>query len=368
MSSINMLKDPSVPTMYQRIAYDTSLLDDQYIDERDESKIDIAHRDYVIDLLKIEAFVRRTLSSKQDAFTMGKSKFGTNKLYSHPLSKYFTLVINLFERVSPEYEYSAHVELFFQCCFALKLGKEWFRDPLACSSQPKLQYQLFNELIDLIRTESKKPEFKAKIAAKKYKPERRQRSAEEAINKAFRIYSRLQVLRIDFSYQYEHAKNISAEDAKADLQHFLHNRRSKPRLFAKCVFYLWKLEWGPEKGYHFHLIFFYKGRDIWKDAYWAFQIGEYWRDVITKGKGCFFNCNASKDKYHRLGIGLIDRADLLKRKILLEDVVGYLTKTDQYLRAVRLGNDRCFGKGVPRKKSNAGRPRDDDDELRKEPE
>ncbi len=48
---------------------------------------------------------------------------------------------------------------------------------------------------------------------------------------------------------------------------------------------------------------------------------------------------------------------LEKRKVLLENVVGYLTKTEQFLRATRLGKGKLFGHGEVKKKSPAGKPR-----------
>ena len=65
--------------------------------------------------------------------------------------------------------------------------------------------------------------------------------------------------------------------------------------------------------------------------------------------------------YKRYGIGMIEIDNIAKRKILLDDVVNYLTKTEQQLRprALESENDRLFVMGVmPRERvSKAGRPR-----------
>ena len=354
--------EPAISEMYSRIAYDTSCLANEGVNGDESSVFDMTHRDYVLELLRVEELVRSILLSDLPPFRMKEGRLGICRLERLPLAKYFRSVIELFELATPEYEYSAHVDLFFRCCFELGLGKEWFSDPLGNTSRSIRQYELFNDLVELIRIESKRPVFRSKMYSQTDKPKKRLISAGEYIDELFEVSSKIQVLRIDFSYQYDVAGDVTAEDAKADLQHLLNNRRNKPSLFKNNIGYIWKLEWGPDKGYHFHLIFFYKGREVWKDAYWAGLIGEYWKDRITEGRGIYFNCNASKDKYHRLGIGMIDRKDLAKRKILLDDVVGYFTKTDQFLRAVRLGKGDCFGKGEPPQKSNAGRPRDNDGE------
>ena len=362
MSTTASHVEPTVCETYSRIAYDTSFLDNEEINGEAQIAFGMSHRDYVLELLRVEELVRSILSSNLPAFEMKAGGFGILRLDRLPLSKYFMSVDELIKLSTPLYEYSAHVDLFFTCCSKLELGKEWLRDPIGYTSRPVKQYELFNELIDSIRKESKSKEFRAKVYSQKIKTKHRLVSAGEYIDELFMVSSKLQVLRIDLSYQYDKSSDITVENAKEDLQHLLNNRRNKPLLFKNNIGYIWKLEWGPDKGYHFHLIFFYKGRELWKDAYWAGLIGEYWKHRITKGRGTYFNCNASKDKYHRLGIGMIDRKDMAKRKILLDDVVGYFAKTDQFLRAVTLGKGDCFGKGEPPQKSSAGRPRDDENE------
>lgn len=85
------------------------------------------------------------------------------------------------------------------------------------------------------------------------------------------------------------------------------------------------------------------------------------RSSVTEGEGIGFNCNEEKEQYQRLGIGRLDRHDHAKRKILLEDVVGYIVMSDQFLRAVQLGSNRRFETSISPEKSKAGRPRIDDD-------
>lgn len=345
-----------IDEMYRRLALDTSLLPDHNSPhDHDESSNDSCHRSYILELLKIEHFVREVTISNEPAFSLGDVRAGRTRVIKHPLALYFNETTDLYQLYTPEYEYSAHVSLFFQCCFALDLGKECFLDPLRYTSRQTRQFELFNELISLIRTESRSDRFKSLLRYKDEKPKRRQESAEDFIRKILHKRSRVEVLRIDFSYRYDLAGDITAADAKADLARFLGNRRHKQSLFRNYLGSLWKLEWAPLKGFHFHLLFFFKEINLGQDAHWAFKLISYWKS-ITKGKGIGFNCNEKKEQYQRLGIGRLDRSDHAKLKILFEDVVSYIVKSDQFLRAVRFGNDRCFGTSVPPIKSNAGRP------------
>lgn len=334
--------------LYEMLAYGHS-----HNEEADEHTQESghSHQDYVLDLLGIERFVELVLSTSLPAFVESRTSAKHVVVRNQLLSKHFPH-INFYSQLElPEYKYSAYVELFFKCSLTLELHKEFFYNPIALTSKGGRQYSLYNKLINLIRTESNSPEFKHHIALRARRTLARQRSVEKYINTLLENHSRLLVLRIDFSYLFEFAKNITADKAKGDLSHFLSNKRGNPALFANLVGYIWKLEWGQKKGYHFHLIFFYNGRNVMKDTYWATQLGEYWKHQITAGIGNYHNCNASKHKYYRLGIGMLERSDDAKRKVLFNDVVGYLTKTDQYLMAAQLVKHRCIGKGeLPQKK------------------
>jgi len=178
------------------------------------------------------------------------------------------------------------------------------------------------------------------------------------VNRLFDVYSKLQVLRLDLSYKKSCASGLEIKDAKKDLQHFLSNRRTKPSLFKHCVGHVWKLETTPVKGPHFHCALLYDGSQVIKDAHLASKIGTYWNEQITDGRGIHFNCNAKKTSYDKCGIGMISHTDEEMRNNLITEVLPYLAKTTQGIDSPQSGNERCFGKGIIRKKkSKAGRPR-----------
>jgi len=357
--------EPSMQETYAWLASEIASGIDSQIILRGDLVPEYTANDYILDLLKVEEFVTTALSSEHDDETRYETDWGNTKKKGYSaLIRFFESIHDLYTLKLPGYEYSDHVELFFFCFEQLHLEQDWFhlptKDSLVKHNAVKRLF-LFKRFVDLIRVESKMPAFRSKMYLRRYKPQRRMRSAEENINKVFRIYSRVQVMRIDLGYQKEFAKSVTMEQAKKDFTHFMNNRRGNPKLFAKCVRHIAKLEWGIDKGFHFHVIFIYKGRDILKDIYWTREIGEYWKKVIPHGT--YFNCNAKQNEYTHLGIGRIERTDMEKRHNLQKYVVGYLAKSDQYLRAIKLGSGRCFFQGAPRKHSNAGRPRVDKDDL-----
>lgn len=347
-----------VADVYRKISYDAAPYDlraDGSV-EIDESR---APHKFIRDLLKIEELVTLVLTIDQPAFRI-EERNGLSYLNRLPLARYFSIARSLADSNSPDYKYSSNVQLYFECWTALGLCNEGFFNPSQHSSKAgKKQFELFNDLLDAIREMAKDPKFKKAAARGEENCQRNYDGSVDYIDALFdRVKTRLLVLRVDLSYSKELAHEVSVRQAKADFAHLLRNRRSNRALFEEWVGYIWKLEWAAAKGFHFHIIFFFNGAKNDKDVYWAKEIGEYWKK-ITEGRGIYWNCNAHKEKYIRLGIGRIDHWDVTKRKALTEHVVRYLTKSEQYLMATRLSGEKCFGKGwMPKARtSRAGRPR-----------
>jgi len=181
------------------------------------------------------------------------------------------------------------------------------------------------------------------------------------IDSLFEHYSRLVVIRLDL-YEDGPIMNLNGIEmkywqAKYDFKHLLNNARMNS-LFDDMVGYIWSLEYGPERGFHYHLIMFFDGSQVRDDVYLAWQIGDYWKVVITDGRGSYWNCNAEKKTYPNLGIGMIHHIDVEKINYL-KQAAAYLIKVDHYVRILTPDNGRTFGRGeiLPPRTSTVGRPR-----------
>lgn len=185
------------------------------------------------------------------------------------------------------------------------------------------------------------------------------KSATTYIDKLFEKHSKLQVIRLDLYHKKTEEAPGELKELKKDVEHLIANSRSKRSLFGDMAGRIIKYENGEERGPHAHAMLFFDGHKLQKDEHRGDEIGKYYVDTITKGKGSFHNVNRNKDRYEKLGIGMIDHSDTEKRQALLENVLPYLTKTEQTIDGVKASTkERSFTRGtLPKPKSKAGRPR-----------
>lgn len=216
-----------------------------------------------------------------------------------------------------------------------------------------LRMNHLNGFVEALRQEVISTKFQSKLNSYHRSSNKNYKTLMKYVEALFERYSRLLVLRVDLSYSKEDS-NVTLAEAKRDRERLFQNSRSN-NLFDAMVGYIWKLEHGPEKGFHYHVMFFFDGARVREDVTLAMRIGQYWMDVITKGRGLYFNCNADKRKYIKCGIGMLNYYDETLHEGLREAVV-YLAKTDLFMKLQTEG--RGMGKGLyPSPKDPRGRPR-----------
>ena len=312
------------------------------------SETDGSYAHMIMVACRVERFVDDAVSTSSLAFKPDESRGRKIVVVNDRLAGFNKFLGGIADDLPSEYAYSANVDLFMDCY--LKLGLNRMPVPILSPNElvfGRPEFELLNELIRMIRTKSEDPEHKLRKKNLRDRSNKRMRSAMKLVRRLFEKYNKLLVLRIDLSYRKELKDSITPEVAKSDLSRLLNNTRTNRTLFEFLVGYIWKLEYGQDKGYHYHAIMFFNGSDVRNDYYRAMLIGEYWNNVITKGRGTYFNCNAKKHEYQHIGIGMVRRNDFLTRDNLRNRVIKYLAKSEQYLRAKRLGRNRCFGIGSP---------------------
>ncbi|MBW9246271.1 inovirus-type Gp2 protein [Pseudomonas paracarnis] len=123
--------------------------------------------------------------------------------------------------------------------------------------------------------------------------------------------------------------------------------RERNPIFKHETGYIYSVEQGEDKGFHIHAAFFFNGAEVRSDFAKARSIGDLW-EQITRGQGYCFSCNDDKASYgDELGIGVIQRRDILARQKVVK-AMRYLAKDSQHLRMKPAGA-RAFRTGGVRR-------------------
>ncbi|WP_414442418.1 inovirus-type Gp2 protein [Burkholderia sp. 22PA0106] len=294
---------------------------------------------------------------------------------------------------SSEYTFSPLLAFFFE---------EYRHDPIFKHARfldkadvDGLTSLYFNQFVARMRRRAIDVNLKKKMSDWDGKSKKNLHRLERVEQALFERYSRLMVVRLDFNYhkarftredverafadaQVRNERDLSRyfdngdismpkavegrialEEVQKDREHFFANRKGKPSLFEHLVGYAWCIEYGREAGYHLHVMLFFNGSEVEKHEYIADQIGCYWRDVITNGRGYFENCNRKRSAYGGdWALGQVDHSDTQKRE-KLRKAMSYFCKTNQLVQVVPYPKCRLFGCSGPirRKRPAGGRPR-----------
>lgn len=99
-------------------------------------------------------------------------------------------------------------------------------------------------------------------------------------------------------------------------------------VFKDCLAYAAKLEYKAQRGWHYHVLFFFDGQKYHHDIHLAQQLGKYWNTVINPEFGSFYSGNISKGRYEICPLGVISHAD--KQSIRnLKAISDYLCKDER---------------------------------------
>lgn len=188
---------------------------------------------------------------------------------------------------------------------------------------------------------------------------------DEYIDGLFLNWPRLMVVRLELGYRWSDSTENCEEPISDDERTFGFKRLAEDRaklikqvrkkFDINLIGFIWKLNYGLDLSYRYHLMLFFDGSKVSEDLHWAEMIGEVWVKEVTHGDGVYFNFNRVESGHWCSGIGMVQRGDEKKRESLMK-AVTYLTKPDDYLRIVTPRSARALGKGqLPRARKARGR-------------
>lgn len=228
-----------------------------------------------------------------------------------------------------------------------------------CAKRNEQVANAINQLVDEIYKELRSYRVQESVQNKQKNAYKNYRSAMSLLDALFERYARLCIVRLDLFYKYEPGQQVPFARAALDIRALLDQKKSHPA-FKHYLSHIGKMEYGREKGIHYHFIFIFDGSKVQADVVRAKLIGDLWQNEITQGDGRYHNCNKDKDKNYgvRCGVGMVHHAEEDKRKNL-NSAIGYITKSSQYLMGKLKPRSRLFYRGlVPAANvSGVGRPR-----------
>ncbi|KIP15799.1 hypothetical protein KY49_4600 [Burkholderia sp. MSHR3999] len=336
----------------------------------DGQRTTIIHKGYTSQhLFKIEKFVVDIEKRREGGFveeaTGHRRAVKIRELYLG--RRYYGLLNDWLERYSDLYRYSSRVEVFYAVCKELGFIGEypfWFEEPSEVVSADGMRFMdLFNMLIEHIRMRCQSREFTERERLRLLNAEKNKQNVlalEEAMFSDETGRSRWLVLSLTLRYKPEFRDEVMPETIQQHRDRFFAARRFN-KLISGIKNFVWAIEQGEKSGLHLHVILFYSAEHN-HDEHIAKQIGEYWVNVVTEGRGDYWNSNDRRKKKdyetrgHGIGVGQIDRRDDEKRAALRKNLV-YLAKSEQYLMLKSADRIRTFDMGQIPTKGKAGRPR-----------
>ncbi|MGU5595749.1 YagK/YfjJ domain-containing protein [Aeromonas sanarellii] len=213
-----------------------------------------------------------------------------------------------------------------------------------------------NNALEAFLSELKSQSHRKRLNNLRRVEKRNQRSIATYINSLFAQHAKLLFIRLDIGYREAHYHRLTVDNTSDNLRHYLSVIQ---RRFKHLVGYIWKIEYGADRRFHFHLTFIFNGAEHQQDISLGRLLGEQW-ETITDGQGNYYNCNSRRVQYQEWGtdgIGMVHYADTGKQDLLLS-ALGYLTKPDEQILATLPAGRRTFGRmEISVARPRGGRPR-----------
>jgi hypothetical protein len=222
------------------------------------------------------------------------------------------------------------------------------------TTRTRLCAEWLDQFIECTYLLTQEKEFKYQQKKRMDRARNQFKSAKKCVDLALEQRSRVLIIRLDL--RFAKTQNPSIDQVKKDLRTFLRHAGRTENL--NILGYIWKLEFGERRGFHYHFIFILDSRDHSQEIKLAQQIGQIWEKVIGV-EGTFHNCHfkAVNNQYDKLAIGRLHRHEQQKYQYLLE-LLRYFAKKDQFILHKNIGKERTLGTSIGRDTKKAkGRPK-----------
>ena len=329
-------------TDYQLVNQALKQANTEYSDEDAEVRI-FEDFDAGRNLYQIYLLAKLIHDTKADAFDI---QYDKNKHFKKAVQGKVAKAFHALHHSPIDYHarYDCHdyIEIVLEAMMRYRLS--CFNDMHIPAAEQNLdQAKSINAMVVEIRSLLRQPKVQERIRNRRKNAYKNYLRSMKDVDSLFDRRSRYLIVRVDFGYKrYEDGSMVALEEACWDIKTFLNAVRDE--LFIKhCQAFIGQMEFGEDKGLHFHFFFFFDGAKHMPshDSMVGQKLGKFWVEQVTSGKGIYHNCNRKKDAYKKLGIGMVHRSDNEKRKNL-DYAIGYLMKSDQFVLSKLKRSSRTF--------------------------
>lgn len=333
-------------------------------------------------LRSIVTFMQQVTRTKDVAFRIADRNGRKKAIEASSLARYFSLLGGMARLYSRRYSYSPLLHLFFSVYAKHAIRRCILRGPSRQFDSCSIEGEVFDDFIARLREESARVDIVNKLNDWENTSDENERNVQRYLRALFDKHGSLLPVQVDLSYESsrideervsELAKAIAREHdedmaflygsetnavdsheplTQHEVAHVVKDRNrlctnipAKPSIFGGMVGYVWRIEWAYT-GFYLRVVFLFEGSTPTTDVRMGNQIGQYWVECITEGRGSFRNLNRSGRKLDDGSVetGKIDRNDTERREKLTR-VLCRLARRDRYVFVNPRSKCKRFGMG-----------------------
>lgn len=258
------------------------------------------------------------------------------------------------KRLSPRLEafYQAYEPVISNYGYSL-FNPEQVIDRDICQDIDKLLTEGFTQFQEAIRSS----DMKRAIKHHQVNHHRNQQSLQRYLETLLSAYPSLYVLHLDLGYSVRSRQTIlraTYTRLREDLKTLFYARHANPMWKDDLVGHIWKIEDGPERRFHVHLLLFYDGATADQHQEDADRLKQRWIHDITHQEGALYaRRNDQTPVLVPENTGHLITRDDPKAIKQLKDYLTFLTRVSQILGLETHRQAHVFSKGhAPRKKAS----------------
>lgn len=330
-------KSDPFPTLQLLIKHHCAVSKTAATDHNATTHIDILN-DVIYSFLLWKHFVLLIQENNQTCYRI--SKTGKVSVRSEALAQFLALGQQLLSINPCRGRHAMHchdVEHAYQAACDCPARHQWWceTDPVRLDDTHSIsQIKAFEKVIKAIRKSFRSRSYRRYQSKSDSEYKRQLQDYSDYVTHLFQPTKqrserrRLLVIRVDLGFRKAILDRYQL-DTFLDLLNTFFDQHHRNPLFQHLEGYIRKVEFGLEKGWHAHLLFFFNADHVLHSATKAQNIGLAWNELVethSQGRllGVFYNCHYHEKKYKHPCLGKFDNYDAIELNQKLNNLKKYL--------------------------------------------